>query len=112
MNYMPAPIVEGMTVTDEPGLYLEGRFGVRIENVLLCVPYKETEFGSFVGFEPLTLCPIDTGLVDFDMMTPDEVRWLDDYHKKVRNVLLPLLDDEADRRWLEKACAPCGGVEV
>ena len=112
MNYMPAPIVEGMTVTDEPGLYLEGRFGVRIENVLLCVPYKDTEFGSFVGFEPLTLCPIDTGLVDFDMMTPDEVRWLDDYHKKVRNVLLPLLDDEADRRWLEKACAPCGGAEV
>ena len=112
MNYMPAPIVEGMTVTDEPGLYLEGRFGVRIENVLLCVPYKNTEFGSFVGFEPLTLCPIDTWLVDFDMMTPDEVRWLDDYHKKVRNVLLPLLDDEADRRWLEKACAPCGGAEV
>lgn len=106
MNYMPAPIVEGMTVTDEPGLYLEGRFGVRIENVLLCVPYKETEFGTFVGFEPLTLCPIDKRLIDLSMMTPTEVAWLNDYHQRVLDTLTPLLTDQADRQWLAQACAP------
>ncbi len=106
MNYMPAPIVEGMTVTDEPGLYLEGRFGVRIENVLLCVAHQETEFGKFVGFEPLTLCPIDTRLIDTTMMTPTETAWLNDYHKTVADTLLPLLNDEADCAWLQKACAP------
>lgn len=106
MNYMPAPIEEGMTVTDEPGLYLEGRFGVRIENVLLCVPYMETEFGQFVGFEPLTLCPIDTKLIDMQMMTTTEIEWLNNYHRTVLDSLLPHLDDMADRTWLEKACAP------
>ena len=106
MNYMPAPIVEGMTVTDEPGLYLEGRFGVRIENVLLCVPYKQTEFGTFVGFEPLTLCPIDTKLIDMQMMTPTEIEWLNNYHQNVEKTLSPLLADEADRLWLTNACKP------
>ncbi len=106
MNYMPAPIVEGMTVTDEPGLYLEGRFGVRIENVLLCVPHTSTEFGTFVGFEPLTLCPIDTRLIEREIMTPAETDWLNAYHKTVADTLTPLLDDEADRRWLAEACKP------
>ncbi|MBO4486801.1 MAG: aminopeptidase P family protein [Bacteroidaceae bacterium] len=103
MNYVSAPICEGMTVTDEPGIYLEGRFGVRIENVLLCVPYKETEFGSFVGFEPLTLCPIDTRLIDLTMMTPVEIEWLNNYHHMVAELLLPLLDNEGDRQWLQNA---------
>lgn len=106
MNYMPAPIVEGMTVTDEPGLYLEGRFGVRIENVLLCVPHTSTEFGTFVGFEPLTLCPIDTRLIEREIMTPTETDWLNTYHKTVADTLTPLLDNEADRRWLAEACKP------
>lgn len=106
MNYMPAPIIEGMTVTDEPGLYLEGRFGVRIENVLLCVPFKETEFGAFVGFLPLTLCPIEKRLIDLAMLTPTEVAWLNDYHLHVKETLLPHLTDEADRQWLTQACAP------
>lgn len=103
MNYIPAPIVEGMTVTDEPGLYLEGRFGVRIENVLLCVADKETEFGTFVGFEPLTLCPIGTKPIDWDIMTPAEIAWLNDYHKAVCDTLTPWLNDEADRQWLRNA---------
>lgn len=103
MNYMPAPIVEGMTVTDEPGLYLEGRFGVRTENVLLCVPDKQTEFGTFVGFKPLTLCPIDTRLIDWNRITPTERQWLNDYHRTVADKLLPLLTDEADRQWLLNA---------
>ena len=106
MNYMPAPIVEGMTVTDEPGLYLEGRFGVRIENVLLCVLYKQTEFGTFVGFEPLTLCPIETRLIDQKMMTTTETEWINNYHHVVEETLSPLLTDEADRQWLKNACKP------
>lgn len=106
MNYMPAPIVEGMTVTDEPGLYLEGRFGVRTENVLLCTSHATTEFGTFVGFEPITLCPIDTAPIDWQMITPVERAWLNDYHQTVADALMPLLTDEADRQWLKKATAP------
>lgn len=103
MNYVPAPISEGVTVTDEPGIYLAGRFGVRIENLLLCVPYKETEFGSFVGFEPLTLCPIDLRPVEWSMLNAEEIDWLNNYHSTVAAELLPLLNDEADRNWLRHA---------
>ena len=106
MNYMPAPIVAGMTVTDEPGLYLPGCFGVRTENMLLAVPFKETEFGKFLQFETLTLCPIDTVPIDREMLTFVEKQWLNDYHQTVRNKLMPLLDDEADRQWLYEATLP------
>ncbi|MCD8291744.1 MAG: aminopeptidase P family protein [Prevotella sp.] len=102
MEYKPAPLVEGMTVTDEPGLYLAGRFGVRIENMLLTVPYKETEFGRFLGFEPLTLCPIDLYPVNIAMLTQEEIDWLNNYHKTVYDRLSPLLDYE-DRQWLKDA---------
>lgn len=104
MEYKPAPLVEGMTVTDEPGLYLAGRFGVRIENTLLIVPYKNTEFGSFLGFEPLTLCPIDLSPVKKDMLLPEEKEWLNAYHRTVYDRLSPLLEGE-DREWLASACA-------
>lgn len=107
MEYRPAPLRDGMTVTDEPGLYLEGRFGVRIENTLLVRPYKETPFGRFLQFEPLTLCPIDTTPVVWEMMTDEEVRWLDDYHRLVYERLAPLLDEE-ERRWLAGVTEPCG----
>lgn len=104
MEYKPAPLVEGMTVTDEPGLYLAGRFGVRTENTLLIVPYKNTEFGSFLGFEPLTLCPIDLAPVKTEMLLPEEKEWLNAYHRTVYDRLSPLLEDE-DREWLASACA-------
>ena len=104
MEYKPAPLVEGMTVTDEPGIYLPGRFGVRTENTLLVVPYRETGFGRFLQFEPLTLCPIDTALVITDMLTGDEKAWLNAYHRTVFDRIAPLLDDEADRQWLANAC--------
>lgn len=104
MEYKPAPLVEGMTVTDEPGLYLAGRFGVRTENTLLIVPYKNTEFGSFLGFEPLTLCPIDLFPVKKDMLLPEEKEWLNAYHRTVYDRLSPLLEGE-DREWLASACA-------
>ena len=105
MEYKPAPLVEGMTVTDEPGIYLQSRFGVRTENTLLIVPYRETEFGRFVQFEPLTLCPIDTAPIITDMLTDEEKAWLNDYHRTVFERISPLLDDEADRQWLAEACA-------
>lgn len=104
MEYKPAPLVEGMTVTDEPGLYLAGRFGVRTENTLLIVPYKNTEFGSFLGFEPLTLCPIDLSPVKKDMLLLEEKEWLNEYHRTVYDRLSPLLEGE-DREWLASACA-------
>lgn len=105
MEYKPAPLVEGMTVTDEPGIYLPGRFGVRTENTLLVVPYRETGFGRFLQFEPLTLCSIDTAPVITDMLTGDEKAWLNAYHRTVFDRIAPLLDDEADRQWLANACA-------
>ena len=104
MEYRPAPLVEGMTVTDEPGIYLAGRFGVRIENTLLTVPYRDTEFGSFLGFEPLTLCPIDLAPVKKEMLLPEEKEWLNAYHRTVYDRLSPHLEDE-DREWLASACA-------
>ena len=102
MEWKPAPLVAGMTVTDEPGVYVEGRFGVRIENTLLIVPYQDTDFGSFLQFEPLTLCPIDLKPVDFSLLTENEKKWLNQYHAMVRQRLSPLLDEE-HRQWLEKA---------
>lgn len=90
----------GMTVTDEPGVYLEGRFGVRIENTLLVVKHSETEFGQFLAFEPLTLCPIDKSPIVVKLLTEEEQLWLNDYHRKVYEKLSPYLDEE-ERKWLE-----------
>lgn len=104
-EWKPAPLHAGMTVTDEPGLYLEGRFGVRTENTLLITPYKTTEFGRFLQFEPLTLCPIDKAPIDVDMLTSEEREWLDQYHAMVEERLCPLLDED-ERAWLHEACAP------
>ena len=101
MEWKPAPLLSGMTVTDEPGIYLAGRFGVRIENTLLVTPYKETEFGEFLQFEPLTLCPIDTTPVVMEMLTDEERQWLHDYHQMVYDRLSPYLNDE-ERAWLKR----------
>ena len=98
-EYRPAPMLEGMTVTDEPGLYLAGKFGVRIENTLLTVPYLTTEFGRFLRFEPLTLCPIDTRPIVVDMLSAEELAVLNAYHQMVYERLSPMLDAE-HRAWL------------
>ena len=105
MEWVPARLQAGMTVTDEPGVYLEGRFGVRIENTLLVAPYMETEFGKFLQFEPLTLCPIDKTPIVFEMMTPEEIEWLNAYHQHVFDSLSPYLSDE-ENRWLRRVTAP------
>lgn len=103
MNYMPAPFVAGMTVTNEPGIYKAGKHGCRTENTQLITHFCEGEFGEFLQFEPLTLCPIDTRPIRLDMMAPDEIEWINAYHEKVYQELSPLLDDEADREWLREA---------
>lgn len=105
MEYMPAPLRAGMTVTDEPGLYLAGKFGVRIENTLLIKGYMETEFGKFLQMESLTLCPIDTAPVDVDMLLPEELNWLNSYHAEVYAKLAPYLDEE-EQIWLKNATKP------
>lgn len=99
MEYKPAPLHAGMTVTDEPGLYLSNRFGVRIENTLLITADEETEFGKFLRMEPLTLCPIDTTPILIPMMTDEEIAWLNAYHEYVYTALSPLLNAE-EREWL------------
>ena len=96
-----------MTVTDEPGIYLEGQFGVRIENTLLITPFKETAFGKFLRFEALTLCPIDTAPIVREMMTDEEVQWLNSYHRRVHEALSPHLSDE-ERAWLDEATKAIG----
>ena len=90
-TWKPAPLHAGMTVTNEPGIYRAGKHGVRIENTMIVVEDGETEFGKFLRLEPLTLCPIDLTPVIWDMMTPEEVEYIENYHKKVYEALSPFL---------------------
>ena len=97
------PFANGMTVTDEPGIYVSDRFGVRIENVLLAHEDGATDFGKFLAFETLTLCPIDLRPVAKELLTGEEIAWLNAYHDRVRAALLPLLANSVDKAWLEAA---------
>lgn len=109
MEWKPTPLRAGMTVTNEPGLYLSGKFGVRIENTLLIKDYQTTEFGKFLQMESLTLCPIDLTPVDFSMLQPEEIEWLDIYHRDVFEKLSPYLEGE-DLEWLREATRPVDRV--
>lgn len=109
MEWKPTPLRAGMTVTDEPGLYLSGKFGVRIENTLLIKDYQTKEFGKFLQMESLTLCPIDLTPVDFSMLQPEEIEWLDTYHRDVFEKLSPYLEGE-DLEWLREATRPVDRV--
>ena len=105
MEYKPEPLRAGMTVTNEPGLYLAGKFGVRIENTMLITEYMDTDYGKFLQLEPLTLCPIDKKPIDLDMLTDDEIDYLNTYHANVLKALSPYLDSEMTD-WLIEACSP------
>lgn len=109
MEWKPTPLRAGMTVTNEPGLYLSGKFGVRIENTLLIKDYQTTEFGKILQMESLTLCPIDLIPVDFSMLQPEEIEWLDTYHRDVFEKLSPYLEGE-DLEWLREATRPVDRV--
>lgn len=102
MEWRPAPLQAGMTVTNEPGLYLEGKFGVRIENTLLIAPAETTDFGDFLKFETLTLAPIDTTPIVLDLLTEEERLWINNYHRRVFESLSPYLAGH-ERKWLEEA---------
>lgn len=102
MNHMPALLQPGMTLTNEPGIYKAGRYGVRTENTMLVIESQTTEFGKFYKFEPLTLCPIDKTPICTEMLTPGEKQWLNEYHAYVYAQLSPLLNEE-EKAWLAKA---------
>lgn len=102
MNHMPALLQPGMTLTNEPGIYKAGRYGVRTENTMLIIESQTTEFGKFYKFEPLTLCPIDKTPICTEMLTPGEKQWLNEYHAYVYAQLSPLLNEE-EKAWLAKA---------
>ena len=114
MDWRPAPLKPGMVVTDEPGIYLEGKFGIRTENMMMVEDVNVNvnpnlndndtlRYENFLHLTPLTLCPIDTAPIDFTLLTEQEKQWLNDYHSMVREKLKPLLTDDADKQWLEEA---------
>ena len=98
----------GMILSNEPGYYRPGHFGIRIENLLLVTKAEAIEGGEtpMLGFETLTWCPIDLRLVAPELLTTEEKAWLDSYHAQTREKLMPLVDDENERRWLEAATRP------
>lgn len=95
---------EGMITSDEPGIYLEGRFGIRLENLLVCARKRENTFGVFLGFEPLTMVPFDREAILGEMLSEKERNWLNIYHRKVFETLSPYLEEE-ERRWLREETA-------
>jgi Xaa-Pro aminopeptidase len=99
------PLQEGMITSIEPGLYKPGRHGIRHENLAVVVPVQRTEFGAFLAFETLTLCPFDRRALEPDLLDPGERAWLNDYHMSVRAALTPLLEGDA-LGWLDAHCAP------
>lgn len=105
MNNVPTPLQPGMTVTNEPGIYRAGKYGIRTENTMLAVPSRKTDFGEFYKFEQLTLCPINTEAILLDMLSPEETNWLKEYHETVYSKLSPLLTDE-EKQWLRNATNP------
>ena len=99
-------LFEGMILSNEPGYYKGGEYGIRIENLVLTVKREIAGGeGDWLGFEPLTFVPIDRTLVDRSLLTEDEIAWWNDYHAKTRELLAPQLDGEA-LAWLEEACKP------
>lgn len=106
MQWRPTPLLPGMTITDEPGIYIEGSHGVRHENTMLVVPHSEgITFGPYYAFEQLTLCPILTSPILVDMLTEEERQWFNQYQQTVYERLAPRLDEE-HRAWLEEVTSP------
>ena len=93
-EYNENAIVPGMVMSNEPAMYRTGKYGLRTENMMVCVEREETGFGQFFGFETLSLCPIEKQLLDVELLTKEEISWLNNYHLKVRETLTPLIDDE------------------
>ncbi|WP_289753473.1 aminopeptidase P family protein [uncultured Duncaniella sp.] len=105
LNDTLAPLTPGMLTSNEPGVYLADRYGIRCENLVLTIPYEETEFGKFYAFETITLCPFDRSLFDVSIMSDEEIEWVDNYHHTVYDRLAPLMTEE-ERAWLAAATRP------
>lgn len=101
LNENPTPLEPGMITSNEPGLYLEGKYGIRCENLIVTEEWKTTEFGKFFRFDTMTLFPFDVNLFDTSMMTDEEIEWVNSYHDMVRSRLTPLLLGE-EAKWLEE----------
>lgn len=99
-----SPILPGMVISNEPGYYREGQYGIRTENLLLCVSDGSNEHGEWLRFETLTLFPIDRSLLVPSLLSREEIDWINNYHLQVLRELAPLLDEE-ERTWLRAACA-------
>jgi Xaa-Pro aminopeptidase len=99
-------LAAGMLVTNEPGVYKEGRYGIRTENVLLVEERCVNEDGAFLGFETISLCPIDRRAIDVSLLAPHEISWLDNYHRRVYETLSPHIKDEKTKTWLRTATRP------
>ncbi len=96
----------GMVTSNEPGFYRTGHYGIRIENLVLCVEDRSTDYGNFLKFETLTLFPIDRRLLQLDMLLEEERQWLNNYHQQVLAGILPLLKEDEERTWLRQQCQP------
>ena len=105
LNDNPVALQPGMTTSNEPGLYLEGVYGIRTENILVVEKWKTTDFGEFFQFRTLTLFPYDTRLIDIDMLTDAEIKWINDYHVTVYDKLSGLLSKE-EAEWLKEKTKP------
>ena len=97
------PLKVGMVLSNEPGLYRDGEYGIRIENLMVVQPAMSTQFGDFLKFEILTVSPIDTKLIDNNLMTTQEIEWLNNYHQFVFEKISPFLD-EKETTWLKEKC--------
>ena len=105
LNINPTPLEVGMITSNEPGIYYEGRYGIRCENLIVTVPAMETEFGRFFKFETVTLFPFDLRLFETEIMTDKEIKWINDYHEMVRQRLSPYLNEE-EKEWLIRNTQP------
>ena len=105
MEENPVTLEQGMVMSNEPAIYFAGKYGIRTENVILVQPWKKTEFNQFYEFETFTLVPIATSCVLPQLLTAQEIEWLNNYNAKVFEKISPLLDDEAVKQWLANATA-------
>lgn len=105
-EYNDEQILEGYLMSNEPGIYREGAYGIRTENVILCKHFSTGPYGDFLCFETLSLCPIDKNLITPDLLNDIEIKWLNQYHEAVYQNISPLITDEFVKVWLKKQCEP------